>query len=491
VHFTGSGGAREPGLSGYSPQIFGSAGPVLHYHSPQHGEQRLRLAARSLHGETILPSSSSLPDPTSQPQNESAAGASRFDRMEAELRTLQQQAQATQQSIKKLKTREPVDPYTAILSELPSASTMDSTVLGVASALLLALVLLWWYLWHRPQARLMNPAPAARRTGAPASVRGPQSEPGSASRPPVAARSASTLAPDETHAWDRSTVSEEESELVGDSISPFAKPDPGMGFDSEAAASEVMRVRKSLAEKRVARAHYRDRGDDDGDGDVGSDSELDLDLELDPVTTPTADPDLDLDLDLGDAPAADSAPSGEPELDLDLDPWRQPGEAAYGTADISAFEGISFTLPPDPLHAASAPEPTADTPDAADMVMDLPLEPAVEPAAPSEQLPPAPVELLLEPEPEPEQEPPLPPEHAMAPPAAATKPHAGQDYSITLALAEESTALGLWTEARELATEVLESDNALLVSEAQHLLQRIQQLQDDAEQDTIPWDAPR
>jgi hypothetical protein len=58
------------------------------------------------------------------------------------------------------------------------------------------------------------------------------------------------------------------------------------------------------------------------------------------------------------------------------------------------------------------------------------------------------------------------------------------DYTITMALAQESAALELWAESRDLATEVLASDDAGLVAQAQALLERLTQLEQDAPPDT-------
>jgi hypothetical protein len=146
-----------------------------------------------------------------------------------------------------------------------------------------------------------------------------------------------------------------------------------MGFDSEAAATEVVRVRKSLAEKREACAIQLERED------------------------------------------ADPAPSAHAWLDLDTpDP-------------MDSVEVNSSPIPMTPLE----PEPEFE----ADIALDLDPTPAE-------------------------------PEHLDGP-----------DFSITLALAQESEALDLWPEARELATEVLDSSDATLRAQAQALLARLDQLE--------------
>ena len=293
--------------------------------------------------------------------------------MEAELKALQQQALATQLSIKRLQTKESPPPYAAILSDLPSVAAIDGTVLSVASILLVALALLWWYLWHRPQARLLNSDPhPAMPEMAPASLFEPE---------PVQTPAAS---------------------------SPFAQQDPAVAFDSEAAASEVIRVRKSLADKREARANLLDREDaSNGDGTPSAHAWLDLDISEPPAETLEAAP----------APA------------VSVDPWLMPGEAQQDAPVPLLDNDISFSLP----ESESAIEHPMNTDQNSDNDDASPV---------------------------------------------------GHDYAITLALAQESAALELWPEARELAIEVLESDDEALVSQAQDLLERLNQSELDADPQT-------
>jgi hypothetical protein len=65
------------------------------------------------------------------------------------------------------------------------------------------------------------------------------------------------------------------------------------------------------------------------------------------------------------------------------------------------------------------------------------------------------------------------------------------DFTITLALAQESATLELWNEARDLASEVLESDDPKLVSGALSLLERLNQMELEAPVDTPPWNGAR
>lgn len=349
----------------------------------------LRMAVGSLHGETILPSSNSLPDPSTQPQNDSAVGASHFDRMESELKALQQQAQATQQSLKQLQTREAVDPLTAIHSDL-SAVAGDATVMSATGLVLLALAMVWWYLWHRPQ----TTPPEAELTVMP-----------DKEVEPVAA---AALAP------RRAPIEHPADPLPSN---PFAQREPNMGFDPEAAASEVMRVRKSLADKREARSLTLEREE------MPSLEEWQARQELPPL-----------------------------EFDLELEP------------EPEHDEPISFSLPTPPPASAPTPAP----------------QPETDPVTASAGAPP--MTFATEPTPEPEPEPERVAEPAPAP-AKAPDPSEEYDYAITLALAEESEALELWTEARELANEVLQSSDPALRSQAQALLDRLHPLENTTHQE--------
>ena len=402
-----------------------------------------------------------------------------MDRMEAEVKSLQQQAQATQQSIKKLQARESVDPYNAIMSDLSGLTSINSALLGTASALLLAGVVVWWYVWHRPRTRWIDaPRRADLPEQAPVSVRAPLSErtpnlysPGSTQPPSVAPQ-------DDGLHGDPSTVSGGDTTQPYESAhSPFARYEPNVEFDPEAAASEVTRVRKSLANKREARAHLQDRDEA---------------------------PAVELDLDLNEAPASNVASASDVALDLDLGPWQQPDTAPTDESPAATEEGISFTLAadgsdPEPESAGATepeqqpePEPPANHNDDAALDLDLALdaEPALVPAhEPEPEL-----ALALESEPEPA----LPPEPTPGPDMKIERrltprgtDSQGHDFTITLALAQESAALELWTEARDLASEVLESDNPELVSEALSLLERLNHMELNAPVDAPQWNGVR
>ncbi|MES2582761.1 MAG: hypothetical protein V4627_08605 [Pseudomonadota bacterium] len=401
-----------------------------------------------------MPSSTSLPEQPAPLPGASApeAAASPLERMQAELKAVQQQALATQLSLKKLQARESVDPYTAIVAELPGLNSVNTALLGVASVLALGLVIVWWFLWHRPRARFLEAPYAAM--------------------PPVATRNTTTPAaqpsvapPPNSQDWAPSTAAGEFSTHGFEPSSSFARQDPNMGFDSEAAATEVLRVRKSLAEKREARAQMLDREDgyDNEAGDASADPRLDLDLDLDEVHTPSAHAWLDNTFD--DPPpqpvAATPETPADLELDLHLDPWHQPGESLPGAAAAQDADALHFSLALEDygVQADNAPTPLAQ-----------PLhEPSMDPT-PTAQV---------------EQD-----KAAEPAPSAHLPGTKGYDFTITLALAQESAALELWSEARDLASEVLESDDPALVSEALSLLERLNQQELEAPPDTN-WNTMR
>ena len=431
----------------------------MHYHSPHHGESGLQQTARSQHGETQLPSSTTLPDqPAPLPgASAPAGGASQFDRMQAELKALQKQALATQQSLQQLQSREPVDALTALTSHVPAPPGVDSALLGVGSALVLAGAVVWWFVWQRPRSQWQDAGDTGLRPAAarPMPAQGLQGGDVPAARPSTQPY---PTAPDE-HDWSLSTASGEFSTHGFEPSSPFARQDPNMAFDSEAAASEVMRVRKSLAEKREARAHLLER-DDAQDSARDIDPELDLDLDLDEAHIPSATMPTWQDGMVVAPPRPEPEPLQQAALDLelDLDPWRQPGDTNPNTDGTQPEDAIHFTLALDDYGVK--PEAPA-TPD---------MHPApVASVEPEEQAlpmqPPTPMDTVPE---------------TTSPATASTD----YDYTITMELAQESAALELWTEARALATDVLASADPTLVAQARALLERLNQLEQDAPPDT-------
>jgi hypothetical protein len=402
--------------------------------------------------------------------------------MQAEVQALQQQAQATQQSLKKLQARESTSPYSAIVSDLPGVFySVNSTMLGVGSGLALASVIVWWYVWQRPRTHWIDAPPAAAIKEPPISTRGtPLSERNVSLHAPSSTQPPRIEVHEDALAWDPSTQPGDTIHPHESGHSPFARHEPNMEFDPEAAASEVTRVRKSLAEKREARAQLQDREDS-----VSAALDLDLDLGADPTPGPIAaeTPSVRAWLD-GEiaskafaAPAANIATS-DLDLDLDSDPWHPPQAQAPKTSPTPvAEESVSFSLVEDVSPAQ--PQPAPETLPDPEPELALEAEPLSEPTP---ELAPAPESTPM---------PNMEHEFGLNPAAANESGSKNYDFTITLALAQESAALELWNEARDLASEVLESDDPKLVSEALSLLERLNQMELEAPADTPPWNGAR
>jgi len=183
----------------------------------------------------------------------------------------------------------------------------------------------------------------------------------------------------------------------------FARAQPAFAFDPEAAANEVTRVRKSLAEKREARSMLR---------------EYEEDGPAQPDDAPTALVSLS-NLPGGETPAPALLPATtEPFLD------ESKTQAVVENADSASLEA----------HPRLELGPSAD------------------------ESPPPSAALASTETWETEES------HEIHEP----------DYAVTLALAQESVALELWSEARELANEALECGDATVKDGAQALLSSIE-----------------
>lgn len=349
--------------------------------------------------------------------------------MESELKALQQQALATQNSLKQLQARDENQAYAGALPEVPAFPNMDGAVLGVAALMVLAFGVLWWYLWHRPKIRLAEAQHTAMPDLAQASRFGPPPKyeiktSRTAAAPPPAAVT--------TGAHDKWSVDSGWGDLVDSDAptSPFARSSPAMEFDPEAAASEVVRVRKSLAEKREARAQILEREDAPRVSPILPSVRAWLDSGVHGSSIDTA-----------DLPPANTAAVQEYAQ-------AQDNEEQHEVPPQPPAQAVYFSLP------AAAPEEV------------IPWEHAAIPAAAPDTAP----ETI--PQTEPDTEGPM-----------------EQDYTITLALALESETLDLWPEARELANEVMESRDTALRSQAQALLKRLDQLEREAAQASSVWDS--
>ncbi len=346
----------------------------MHYHLSQHTGERLPAAARCVQGVHNLSNSNSSPNSALQPLGPSVPAGTAFDRMEADIKVLQQQAMATQASIQQLNARPAVDPWTAIQSKVPTLPAVDMTVIGVSVVLAAVVASTWWYSRRRPKTLHTQEAPEYPGIPDPhaafGTIHNPQSE------MPVAN---TWVAPVAASGSDYAGLESPPPLQTPATTSLFSRLEVPIGFDSEAAASEVTRVRKSLAEKREARAQQREYAEDTDSAPI-------------PVTA--------------------EVPYSE---------WPAPA-----ASDPDAFLSMAGHLLP-VFEAETVCEPEQ--------------APSVE-------------EVTTEPKLEPDQ--PL-----------------GPDFTVTLALAQESEVLELWDEARELAKEVLESTDPELQAQATVLIQRM------------------
>lgn len=347
-------------------------------------------------------SGNSLFKTTATPEVQAAVSAGArpalLDRLEAEVQANLKEAAATQRLFQQWQGRETDGMQTAVLAELPSWSAVpriqgaETAWLGTTAALVTGFVC--WHLWFRQRARPVQPQAHDSFDAGPGTGFEDMDEP--FPEQPQAARPASPAQPD--------PAAPQDDELQ---VGSAARRRPDRRFDPEAAASEVVRVRKSLAEKREARVPLAETEDALPVGPARRVKRRQVKDRADHGQVGALDFALDFDL------SAQPAPAPAPDCPLPL-----------------------IVLAPRP-----EPEPSLG------VHLDYPATPAI-----------APTPLL-----------------AGLPAAPAAAAHcAGHDYAVTLALAEETAALELWPEARELVHEVLHAGDSGLRLQALSLLTRIE-----------------
>lgn len=209
-----------------------------------------------------------------------------------------------------------------------------------------------------------------------------------------------------------------------------SRSEPRMWFDSEAAAGEVTRVRKSLAEKREARSMLREYEDEQ------------------PLKPPA---ELQKPPGLSNAPAAGVAPRVVHEQEKEHAPIpQQAPERVLVDEPVSAPVSVEVVSLAPFITSVPVVMPTPE-PESETIPKDIPI---AEPTPVDRE-----AQAVTE-HTEPAQEP--------------EYPSLEVDYAVTLALAQESADLDLWSEARELANEVLELGGLKLKDPALALLQRIE-----------------
>ncbi|MBK6998475.1 MAG: hypothetical protein IPH35_00335 [Rhodoferax sp.] len=360
------------------------------------------------------------------------ASTSQIGRVASELRLLQQEALTDQAAIQLLLERESAGAL-RVLPDHPADWATGGAALGMTLALLFGWVMFRrWYVGNRAH---------------PGSVEAPNTVMPSL---PSASEFEQFLDQDTAFSPKDAQLPEVEADETEDiyALTPrtsVADTRSGQlhrvdtaqaGFDSEAAASDVMRVRQSLAQKRMARMREN--------GVVGhKKAALDIDLGLDqeqqnsvsdePVDVRVPQPDDFL----------DSLPPEHWQLDdKDLKKKSTPKIPEEPPAPID--ETISFSLPAQPASAAVS---------------------SVSPQESSQQESANPYAIDI-----------------------GSDDPKDRDYTITLSLAYESEYLESWSAARVLASEVLESGDPDLMRQARVLLSRLDRHETVEVHEEPTWD---
>lgn len=195
---------------------------------------------REPHREPILQNPSSTSDPAPPPAP-LGGGDAAWAQLASDLKTVQQQALATQQTIDQLQVQQ----------EAPAHASLWPTSIGLpmgggalAAALVVAAAFLTWRLRRRPQ-------PMAQPVASDSITSDFDDDPISLME------LQQTVQEEEISQW--ATAPETEEDLVSDwGAIPLVRPDPATTFDLKAATSEVTRVRKTLAQRRHERALQRE-----------------------------------------------------------------------------------------------------------------------------------------------------------------------------------------------------------------------------------------
>lgn len=352
-----------------------------------------------------------------------SANSSQVGRVASELRLLQQEALADQAAIQLLLERESAGAMRA-LSERPADWIMGAAVLGMTLALLFV-----WGMFRRYAGNRAHPDSVdAQNTSMPSL--------------PSASEFEQFLDPDTTFSpkdvQSSPAEADETEELyaltsrtsVADTRSgQLHRVDTAQaGFDSEAAANDVMRVRQSLAQKRMARMRENEVVSHKNaalDIDLGFDQEQQDRVSGEPVHVRVLQPDEFL----------DSLPPEHWQLDD-----KHSKKASTPEQPQPVDETISFSLPAQPATIqAVKPAPTSVSSVPAGSFQDTSQKELKNPYA---------IDL------------------------DSTDPKE-RDYTITLSLAYESERLESWSAARILANEVLESGDPELIRQARLLLGKL------------------
>lgn len=359
------------------------------------------------------------------------ASSSQLERAASELKLLQQEALADQAAIRLLLERESAGMASAAA---PADWAMVSAALGMALALLFAWGMLRRYAGHGAHPDDGAEAPQTVMPSLPSASEFEQFLDQDTTFTPKDAQ----LPESEADEADDGRIWAARTSVADTRSGQFQRVDTAQAsFDSEAAASDVMRVRQSLAQKRMARMREYEAASN-------KKAALDIDLGQQDET-----PDEAVD---ARVPQPDEFLDSLPPEHWQLDDADGKKESAPPPPPQVIDETISFSLPAKPAPKPK-PEP-APVPATAPVVLESPQAPAENPYA---------IDLDSE---GPQE----------------------RDYSITLTLAYESESLESWSAARILASEVLESGDPDLMQQARRLLGRLARHETVEVHEEPPWD---
>ena len=192
-----------------------------------------------------------MTDPSASPPTTTAAAGTNLDRLQSELQVLLQEARQTQAAIAQMQARESTGPSVDQWFRASRDMELGHTEQAAGVGLVLATAAVAWWLWRTYWAR-RNAVPDWQSSFA--SLPQETAAPPSASVAPTPQRTAVSHPAESLETLESEFSESAFFAFAALADTPAAPAEAPGRFDSEAAASEVVRVRKSLAEKRQARA---------------------------------------------------------------------------------------------------------------------------------------------------------------------------------------------------------------------------------------------
>jgi hypothetical protein len=215
-----------------------------------------------------------------------------MDALRLKIKTLLEESRTMQASIQQLTVQEQSNAHAGVFSDHPVVLGLESLLVG-AAALCLGGLLGSGLAWRR-----MRTASAPNPAGYGESVYN-------------------------FHSTDEAQhpVADEVQESISPPLTPVLEqqPDSGSGFDFEAAANEVQRVRRSLADKRAARDRWNASDAHHADPTPPEEPWPDMvPLDFDQTASEDQALDIDLDIDLDAMKSTDDEGSQDPGVKLAL-----------------------------------------------------------------------------------------------------------------------------------------------------------------------------